>query len=124
MSNTIPNGLKPRIIGAAQEALMETFGTMARANINGALQQGQILSGSLGQTLTIGVPQALTAEAVSVGVTAPSPTDVVASSRAVTIDKFYRSKPFAFTGTESQNNDLSSLVMEQIKEGVRAVNLN
>lgn len=121
MANTIASELKPIIIGAAQEALMETFALTARANVNGAMQQGEILSGNLGQDLQVPVPAVLTAESVSVGTTAPSPTDINVSKRTVQLNKLYRCKPFAFTGVESQIYQLNSAFVEQVKEGIRAV---
>lgn len=121
MANTISSNLKPIVLGGAQEALSETFAMTARANVDGALQQGQILSGSLGQVLNVAVPAALTAETITVGTTAPSPTDINVSSRQVTLNKLYRSKPFAFTGEESQQYKLIDAFVQQVQEACRAI---
>ena len=121
MSNTLSSDLKPIVIGASQQTLRESAAMTARANMNGALQQGQVLSGNLGQELNVGVPAALSASSESAGTTAPSPTDVNISSRTVTLNKFYSSTPFAFTGRESQEYDLRSVFIQQVQEAVRAV---
>lgn len=116
MANTFSSDLVPKIIGVAKETLSEEMAFSRRLNkdYSGA-------SARVGDVVSIGVPQRGAAENATTANVAPDGTDIVTSSRNITIDQFKRSKPVRLTSTEKQKYDLDSLMQQQIRESVRQV---
>lgn len=116
MANTFSSDIVPKIIGLAKETLSEEFAFARRLNKNfsGA-------SARVGDTVSIGVPERASAVTVTPANVAPDGTDIVTTSRTITIDQFKGSKPVRLTTTEAQKYELTSLMAEQVKESVRQV---
>jgi len=116
MANTFSSDIVPKIIGIAKETLSEEFGFAARLN-----KDFSAASGRVGDQVDIGVPQRGAAVTITPANVAPDGTDIVTTSRSITIDQFKGSAPVRLTTTEAQKYDLTSLMEQQIKESVREV---
>lgn len=116
MANTFSSDIVPKIIGIAKETLSEEMAFARRLNkdFSGA-------SGRVGDVVSIGVPERAAAVSITPANVAPDGTDIVTTSRNITIDQFSGSKPVRLTTTEAQKYDLTSLMEQQIKESVRQV---
>ena len=115
MANAISAYLSPYIVGNAIEALGETMALVANCN-----KDVSTAAGVKGQTVTMGVPQPLTAGAVTAASTAPAPTAITVGQRNVTLSNEYKTS-FAISGKETQDYALDSVFMEQVKEAVRGM---
>lgn len=115
MANAISSFLSPYIVGNAIEALSETGALLKKTNHNFSTA-----AAAKGQTVSLGVPQALTAAAVSAANTAPAPDAITVGKRSITLSNEFKTS-FALTGKETQDYELSSVVAEQIKEAVRGM---
>jgi len=115
MANTISSYLSPYIVGNAIEALSETM-----ALLKGTNHDFSTAAAAKGQTVSLGVPQALTAASVTAANTAPAPSAITIGKRSITLSNEFKTS-FALTGKETQDYELSSVVAEQIKEAVRGM---
>ena len=115
MANTISSSIMPRIIGVARETLTENFSLLGSMSYD----FGQA-AGKLGQTVSVATAASLTAASVTAANTAPAPSAVTIGAKTVTLDQFFKTS-FALSGTDTQNYDLNSAFMEQIREAVRGM---
>jgi len=118
MSNTISSNLSPVIIGEARKALRQSMALISRANLDAS--GTNMARGKKGASLSVGVPAALTAGAITANAYGPDPTAITVGAATVTMDQFYSAK-FFVEGTENQNYVLERVFMEQMKEAIRAV---
>jgi len=120
-ANTITSDIMPRVIGNARETLSQSMALIKRTNVDGAAKSDQqIMAGNKGQVLSIGVPAALTAAAVTASNVPADPTELTVGSATVTLDQFYAAS-FKVTGKETQDYNLESWFTQQVREAIRAV---
>lgn len=115
MANSISSYLSPYIVGNAIEALGETMALVAATN-----KDVSTAAGVKGQTITMGVPQALTATAVTAANTAPAPSAITVGYRSVALSNEYKTS-FAMSGKEVQDYAIDKVFVEQLKEAVRGM---
>lgn len=115
MANTISSYIMPKVIGVAVETLSQTMAALKEVN-----KDFSTMNAAKGQTLSVGVPAALTTGGVSAANTAPAPSAVSIGYRNVTLANFEKSS-FPLTAKETKDYELGSVFMEQVKEAVRAV---
>jgi len=115
MSNSISSYLNPYIVGNALEALAGTTALLANTN-----KDMSTAAASKGDTVTMGVPTALTAASVTAANTAPAPSDITIGKRSIQLSNEYKTS-FALTGKETQDYELSSVVAQQIRAAVQGM---
>lgn len=114
MANIISSSLKPKIIGLARETLSEnmSFLKIVNKDFSGA-------SGQVGDTVNIGIPATLSTTNIVAANVPPAAADITNNSTTLTLDKF-RGNKFAYTVKEGQDNELTSLLAQQIRESIRS----
>lgn len=115
MGNTISSGLMPKIIGTARKALSEEMSFLKNVNHNFS-----DASGTVGQTVEIGIPARLSASTVSPAAYAPVGDALTINSAKLTLGGIVGTK-FSLHNSDVQNYNLTSTGVQQIKEAVRGL---